>query len=218
MKRLAVLHTVFFLADLFKKRIAERFPKLDCFHVLDESILPDLFQQGGLTPALVRRIVTQAVLARDAGAELILFTCSSTSPAVDTARALVDVPIIKIDDPMAARAVTLGERIGLLCTAATTQEPSTRLILEHAARLGRRVQVTSELESRAFQAVMSGDRPGHDRLVKAAARRLSERVEVVVLAQASMAHLAPELNESLPAPVLASPDLCLEALAAMLEE
>ena len=32
-----------------------------------------------------------------------LFTCSSTSPAIDTARQTVSVPIVKIDDPLYAR-------------------------------------------------------------------------------------------------------------------
>lgn len=214
MKRLALLHTVLFLADVFKKKIAVRYPDLDSFHVVDESLLPELMRSGGvMTPGLVRRIAAQAGLARDAGAGLILFTCSSTSPAVDLVRPLIDVPIIKIDDPMAIRAVELGEKIGVVCTAKTTYMPSQNLIRQHAARLGRTVQVRARLESAAFDAVMAGDKARHDELVTQVAAELSRECDVIVLAQASMAHLAPELSETLKMPVLAGPDLCVEALA-----
>jgi len=219
MKRLAVLHTVLFLADLFKKKIAARYPGLDSFHVVDESLLPELMKSGGvMTPALVRRMATQVGLARDAGAGLILFTCSSTSPAVDLIRPMIDVPILKIDDPMAAKAVQLGENIGVICTAKTTFLPSQNLIRQHGARLGKTVKIQARLESAAFEAVMAGDKARHDELVKQAAAELSLDCDVVVLAQASMAHLTPELYETLKVPVLAGPDLCVEALSDYLKD
>ena len=57
---------------------------------------------------MVRRITLQAINARDAGAELIVFTCSATGPSIETARQTVDVPILMIDDPMASKAVRMG--------------------------------------------------------------------------------------------------------------
>jgi aspartate/glutamate racemase len=215
-KRLAVLHTVGFLAEMFRTLLKQHLPELKSFHMVDESILQDLVREGKLTPRLVRRLAAQAVLASEAGADLILFTCSSTSPAVDTARALVEIPILKIDDPLAAKAVEQGERIGLVATAETTLKPSVKLIEAHAARLGKPVQVKAVLETAAFQAVLTGDTAGHDRIVKQAVTRLAGDNEVVVLAQASMAHLAEEMQDSLAVPVLASPRLCMEALKGLM--
>ena len=111
MTRLATLHTVPFLVERFKGLISERYPGLDSFHMLDESLLQDLIRHGP-SAAITRRVAAHAILAQEAGADLILFTCSSTSPAVDTARRMVDVPIVKIDDAMAGQAVSLGQRIG----------------------------------------------------------------------------------------------------------
>jgi len=218
MKRLALIHTVIFLADMFKKKLAARYPGLQSFHVVDESLIQGLFAAGGMTPGIVRRLAGQAGLARDAGAEVILFTCSSTSPAVSLIRPLLDVPVLKIDDPMAEQAVLTGEKIGVICTAKTTLLPCQNLIREHADRLGRKVTVHGRLEAAAFEAVMAGDKARHDELVKQVAVELSRECDVVVLAQASMAHLAPELNESLNVPVLAGPDLCVEALADYLKD
>lgn len=216
MKRLAVINTVLFLADFFKKELALRFPDLESFHILDESLLKDLMSAGELTPSITRRAATHARLAEEAGAELILFTCSSTSPAVDTARRLVEVPILKIDDPLAEKAVGLGSRIGVVCTVKTTMEASRGLILAHAAKQAKDVDVAVHLESAAFDAVLSGDKQRHDELVNAAVKEMAEGRDVIVLAQASMAHLAPELDAELPVPVLASPGLCMEALAGLL--
>ena len=213
MKKLGILHTAPFLVDVFKTMLGRRYPGLESFHVVDESLIQDARRFGGMVPAIVRRIGAQVALAQEAGAELILFTCSSTSPAVNTVRQLADVPIVKIDDAMMARAVDGGRRIGLLCTSKTTVEPSEGLLREHAAAKGRDVAITTVVDNDAYFAMRDGDKASHDIAVKAAAVRLAGAVDVVVLAQASMAHLAPELAAALPVPVLDSPSLCVEGLA-----
>ena len=212
MKRMALLHTAPVVIGMFDSAMAERYPQVDCFHMCDQSLIQDLLRGGGMTPRIIRRIATLVGLAVDAGADFILFTCSSTSPAVDVARDLVDVPIMKIDDPMAEKAVTLGTRIGLMCTARSTAAPSASLLEEHAKKAGKRIEIETVVEDEAFKAIMAGDRKKHDGIVLDAVRRLAENVEVVVLAQASLAHLRDELDAELPVPVLASPELCLEAL------
>jgi Asp/Glu/hydantoin racemase len=213
MTRLAVLHTVPFLVDRFKALLNERYPKLDHFHMLDESLLQDLLR-GKAIDAIVPRVETLAGAAKAAGADVILFTCSSTSPAVDEVRKRLDKPLLKIDDAMAEKAVQSGTRIAVLCTASSTVGPSTAIIKEHATKQERQVEVHGELCADAYKALMAGDRPGHDRLLVEAARRLAKEHDVIVLAQASMAHLAKPLGIELQKPVLASPDLCLDALKA----
>lgn len=214
--RLAVVHTVAALVALFKQKLEDAYPDLDAFHVLDESLLQDLIRQGE-TPDLVGRVVGHALLAEKAGATAMLFTCSSTSPAIDTARRKVDVPIIKIDDAMAREAAASGKRIGLVCTASSTVEPSSRLIYGHAGELGREVEIVSVLEQEAYAAAQRGDRAEHDRIVSEAAMRLMPDCDVIVLAQASMAHLANGLRKGAPVPVLSSPDLCIRSLAKHVE-
>ena len=127
MPRLAVLHTAASLVEMFKSLLARAYPALDSFQVLDESLLQDLIRHGP-SEAIERRVAMHAILARDAGASLMLFTCSSTSPAIDVARRLVDIPILKIDDPMAERAIELQTRIGIVCTTTSTKGPSQALI------------------------------------------------------------------------------------------
>jgi Asp/Glu/hydantoin racemase len=213
--RVAFVHTVGFLADEFRKLMRAELPEVDSFHILNESLLQDLLR--GEPPARVhRRVAEQLMLAADAGADLIVMTCSSTSPGVDVARQMLDRPILKIDDPMAAQAVRQGPRIGLLCTATSTVAPSTALLSHHAAQQGREVHIRPDINAAAYQALLSGDRAAHDRLVRESAARLAAGVDVLVLAQASLAHLAEPLAGELPCPVLASPPLLMRDLAGRL--
>lgn len=213
MRRLAMLHTVGMLVDRFKGLLTGAIPaSVDVVHLLDESLLRDLMREGQ-TPAIMRRVVGLATQAADAGADLIVFTCSSTSPAIDVARQVVAAPILKIDDPMAARAVETGARIGIVCTTSSTRGPSEALVQAHAAKAGRRVEIEAHLVAGAFDALQAGRRDEHDRLVSEAALAVAGRNDVLVLAQASLAHLAEPLGRQATVPVLSSPPLCVDAIS-----
>ena len=212
-RRIAFIHTVAMLVDRFRPRFQAELPEADCFHMLDESVLQDLLRSGP-SAAITRRVTGLATLAADAGAELIVFTCSSTSPAIDTARQLVSVPILKIDDPMYAQAAREPGRVGLICTTSSTVSPSRTLLAEHARAAGMQVEAESVLCGAAFQALVKGQRDVHDRLVTEAAAELAPRVDRIVLAQASLAHLAEPLAARLQRPVLASPELLVQDVVA----
>lgn len=211
-QRIAFIHTVGFLVDDFRSRARTELPGADCFHILNESLLQDLLR-GTPQPLAYRRVVEQIVLAAQAHPDLIVVTCSSTSPAVDIARRIVQQPILKIDDPMMAQAVRNGPRIGLLCTASSTVEPSSALLRAHAAEQGREISLHPVLRPEAYQALMAGDRALHDALLQEAAKELAREVDVLVLAQASLAHLRDPLSATLTCSVLASPPLLMEEIA-----
>lgn len=204
-RTIAFIHTVALLVERFRPRFAAELRQQRCFHMLDESVLQDLLREGP-SPAITRRIVTLATLAADAGADLIVFTCSSTSPAIDAARRQVPVPIVKIDDAMCAEAARSDGRIGLLCTTRSTLEPSRSLLAEHAAAAGTRVEAQPVWVEGAFDALAAGRRDEHDARVTRAALALAEGCDRLVLAQASLAHLAEPLAERTGKPVFASPE------------
>jgi hypothetical protein len=79
------------------------------------------------------------------------------------------------------------------------------------------VELTPRLCEGAFEALMSGDTAAHDAMVAAALAELAARVDVIVLAQASMARVAEGLPErDRRVPLLTSPPLAVEYLAAVL--
>lgn len=210
-ERVGFIHTVSFLVNEFRVRMRDELPDVDCFHILDESLLQDLLR-GKPKAAIYRRVVQQVLAAADAEADLIVMTCSSTSPAVDIARQVLDRPVLKIDDPMADAAVAAGRRIGLVCTASSTVGPSTALLRSHAAAKGRDIVVVPMLQADAYTALMRGEHSEHDRLIREAVTQAAATFDTVVLAQASLAHLRDELATVLSMPVLASPALLMQAL------
>lgn len=211
-------HTVADLAETFDDLAAEYVPDAERFHVVDESVLDDALRGGELTAPINRRICTQLSLVEQGGADVILDTCSSTSPSVDVARVLVDVPILKIDDPMTERAVELGDRVGVLATAESTLGPSTDLVATKADQTGTAVTIESLHVEDALVARKRGDLDRHDELVTEDASDLAENVDVLILAQASMSHLRPKLDEDVDVPVLSSPHMAMERIADIVDE
>jgi len=211
-KKVAFLHTVVSLAERLKKLIAETLSEVKIFHIVDESLLQDMMSVGRLTPSIVRRLCYQVVLAREGGADLIMVCCSSISPGVDVARQIVDIPVLKIDDPMAEKAVEIGDAIGVLSTASTTLTNSSELVKSKAELKGRSVKIKSILCQEAFQALLKGNTEQHDRLAVEAALELAKNTDVVVLAQASMSHLACRIQKETKTPILTSPKLAIAAI------
>lgn len=210
---IALHHTAPFLVDVFKVLLADRLPQVETFHMVDESLVKEAQRQGSLTPEVLRRVRVETGLARDAGADLVLYTCATISPAADTLRTEFSIPLLKIDEPAAERAVELGERILLICTSKTAIDGVKNVIEDKAAAAGRRVAVATHVEHEAYAMRRNGDKQGHDRCVVDGVVKLPRGYDVVVLGQASMADLAPELEKALGVPVLGNVTLCIEAIA-----
>jgi Asp/Glu/hydantoin racemase len=217
-KKVAYLHTVSSLVGLFNDLSKELLPAgTEVFHIADEMLLKTVMAQGGLSPFIYQRVAEDVVSAERAGAAVVQVTCSSISPCVEAVRPLVGIPVLKIDDPMIDKALAMGKRIGVAATAPTTLKPTTELVKAKAIARKLDVKVDALLCEGAFAALSSGDTATHDRLVSQGLRELMARNDVVILAQASMARVADGLPaEEQKVPILSSPRLAVEALAAAL--
>jgi aspartate/glutamate racemase len=140
-KRAALIHTVASLLPVFGALCAELTPGVDVFNIVDESLLQDTIRAGRLQPITRRRLAGYVISASEAGADAVLVTCSSVGPAVELSRDLVAIPVLRVDEPMADQAVTIGSRVGVAATLATTLEPTSALIQARAAAAGARVHV-----------------------------------------------------------------------------
>ena len=215
--RLALIHTVMSLVPTFKTLCRELLPGVDCYNVVDESLLEDTIREGGLTPATTRRVAVYIRGAEEAGATGILVTCSSIGPAVDAARPYAVVPLLRVDEAMADQAIAVGGRVGVLATLRTTLDPTTELVQRRAAAAGVPIEVTARLCEGAFEAAIGGNTELHDRLVRDGLLALGRGADVIVLAQASMARVVERIHpDDLPIPVLSSPRSGVERMAALL--
>jgi Asp/Glu/hydantoin racemase len=216
-KRLGLLHTSATLVPIFEQLCKAKLPGVAVFNLVDDSLIKDVIAHGKLRPQTARRVTQLVAAAEDAGADYIMVTCSSIGVAVETAATLAGVPVLRVDQPMADRAVATAQRIGVIATLPTTLEPTTDLVRRRAAAAGRDVTITPRLCEGAFDALMSGDAATHDAMVAAALRELAAQVDVIALAQASMARVVETLSESdRRTPILASPPLAVDYLATVL--
>ena len=207
------VHTVTSLTTSFTELAEELVPDADVFHITDETLLGITRRAGRLTPATRRRVLGYVESAAEAGADIVVVTCSSIGPAVDASRDFVNVPLVRIDEAMADEAVRIGSRIGVVATLTSTLEPTAQLI----ERKGDGVTVTAHLCDGAFEALSGGDRDRHDELVREGLRHVIEQADVVVLAQASMARVVETLpDDERVVPILSSPRLGMERVAALL--
>jgi Asp/Glu/hydantoin racemase len=217
-KTLGLVHTSATLVPVFAQLCKEKLPGVNVFNIADDSLVKGIIAAGSLTPTIARRVASYLESAELAGADYIMVTCSSIGPAVEAAAKLIKVPVLRVDQPMADKAAATGKKIGVIATLRTTLEPTAELISRRAAAAGKQIELTSRLCDGAFEALMSGDAATHDAKVAAALRELSRQVDVIVLAQASMARVVETLApEDKRVPILASPGIAVDYLATVLK-
>lgn len=216
-KTLGLIHTSATLVPMFQQLCSQYLPQVKVFNIVDDSLIKNTIACGELTPTTARRVVNYVGSAELAGADFILVTCSSIGAAVEAAAELTNVPVLRVDQPMADLAVRTGKRIGVIATLSTTLQPTSDLVKRRAAVAGKSIELEAVLCEGAFDALMSGDGAKHDEMVGKALRELSAKVDVIVLAQASMARVADALApEDKKVPILASPGIAVQHIASVL--
>jgi Asp/Glu/hydantoin racemase len=216
-KTLGLIHTSATLVPVFAELCNQYLPNIKVFNIVDDSLIKNVIACNELTPATARRVVNYVGSAELAGADYILVTCSSIGTAVETAASLTKVPVIRVDQPMADLAVQTGKRIGVIATLSTTLQPTSDLVKRRALFAQKEIELTAVLCKGAFEALMSGDTIAHDAMVAEALGELVKKVDVIVLAQASMARVVDSLSISEKSiPILASPTIAIQYLATLL--
>ena len=214
---LGLIHTSATLIPVFNELCKQYLPGVSTFNIVDDSLVKNIRERGELTPAISKRVADYVASAEDSGADYILVTCSSIGAAVEAAAQGATVPVLRVDQPMADMAVQAGKRIGVIATLPTTLEPTADLVRRRAAIAGKEIELTSKLCDGAFEALMNGDAAKHDTLVAAALRELSKQVDVILLAQASMARVVDTLADSDKiVPIVASPPNAIKYLASVI--
>lgn len=212
-KTLVLIHTVSSLIEMFTALTQEILPPdAVTVHIADEVLLRDLLRHGGITPFINRHFSHHVIEAEQFGADVVLLTCSSIAPCVGISQPMVNIPVLRIDEAMVDKAISLGANIGVIATAPTALDPLVNFIYAKADLAGKEVKVESVLcDQEAYDAMLVGDRETHDRIVRDTLMKLMSRSDIVLLAQGSMSRVADTIpNEEQVVPILSSPRLALE--------
>ena len=185
-KKLTILHTTLATTTTIPAMIRELYPdEFDIVNVLDDSLLNDIKCSGRMSASIIERFIQYACIAKNNGSDALLLACSSLGKAADIARELLDIPLYKIDEPMADQAVESGNNILVLGTVKSTLEPTSDLI--RSKRKSQEQSVTCILIPDVFE-LYEIDRERHDQKIAEVIQEHWNTYDVIVLAQASMAN------------------------------
>ena len=217
MKRVACIHTVYSVIADFTSQLRSALGEDVKIHTLyDDFLATDPADTGKFSSINHDRLRLDMRAQAMTGADIIVVSCSTLSPSVRLLRPEFNVPVVAIDDAMVREAIARGSRIGLLATANSTVKPSHSALLAAAKAAGREVDVQIICDEDAIRALKAGDKAKHDRMVLEMAKRFTDR-DVIVLAQASMAHMEEAVAEQTGIVTLSSPARCIAEIREILE-
>jgi Asp/Glu/hydantoin racemase len=205
------LHTGVVHVDTFTRLLAEAEPCAIGVHVLDESLLSDAQRLGTTDHALLDRIETRLRQAAE-GSDAVLCTCSTLGAVAEAMSSRLGLPVVRVDRPMAAAAVLAGERIGIVASVESTMGPTRQLLEEEAEHQHCKVTLIDLPCSEAWEAFEAGDIDRYLTLVASHVDGVAPNVDVIVLAQASMAGAVDRCSTQ--TPVLTSPRAGVAAVVA----
>jgi len=149
-------------------------PELEITSLLDDGLLR-LLAEGEHAVARRRLAEMLGAASETYGAELAMITCSSVPKEMaESLGGDFDVPVLKIDYPMAREAVRAGRRVGVAATFRPTLVPTSRLLSEAAAEAGVEIEIVEEVVPEAYTALLANDTATHDRLLLDGVELLAE--------------------------------------------
>lgn len=218
---LAFLHTSPVHVAGFEALVQEMAPGLKVHHQVAPSLLASAQQLGAAHATVVRDVEQAMQEAAVSGARLVVCTCSSIGGVAERMSGHTDFQTARIDRAMADSAATLGPRILLVAALETTLLPTTELLMESAHALGKPVSISNLLVSDAWAYFLQGDSDAYLQAISTAVRGQMQKhaadIDVIVLAQASMAAAAQALAD-VGKQVLSSPRLGVARAISFLQQ
>lgn len=215
-KSIAIVQTSAVSSAELKALCEEIMPEVTVYQIIDDSLIKEVNANGGPTYGVKRRMYNYFQQAESLGVDAILNQCSSVGEVADAIKPFVSVPVVKVDEAMAEKAVSLGKKIAVVATVPTTVGPSVRLVEQKAKELGKEIEIETHLVKDAMMILIEkGDVETHNKMVLGEVEAAAETCDVVVLAQGSMTVLLPLLGH-IQKPVLTSPRLGVERVKEVL--
>ncbi len=193
--KVGVVHTFLYSVEDIKNQFRLQLPEVEMINIIDDSLLEEVLKNKGLNAQVINRICNYYSILQNLGCICALNQCSSVRLAAEIAGNMVDIPIAKIDEPMAREAVSSGSRIAVIATAISTVKPSCELVEKAAREVGKSVKVTPCFVEGAYELLLkTGDKQKHNRMIINKVNGAEKDNDVIVLAQGSMYHLMPLLK------------------------
>lgn len=214
--KIVMIHTSPVSLNDLKGLCKEIIPDVEMVNIIDDSLLEEVKKNNGPIPGIIKRMCSYVQCADSLEPDLIFNQCSSVGEVFDIAKKQTSRMTLKVDEPMAEKAVELGSKIAVIATVASTMKPSCNLVRTKAKEAGKDVVVDEFLVDGALDILMKEkNQEKHNQLCLETIRKAAVDHDVIVLAQGSMTVLLPYLTE-FEKPVLTSPRMAIERVRDML--
>ena len=217
-KRIVVVYTSMGSVEMMKRELSNAIPGCEVINIVDDSLIKEVMKAGEVTTSVRRRMLHYFMAAGDLHPDAVICACSSVGAVTEEAAMYLDVPVIRIDRAMIEKALSYGTRIGVLSSLACTMEPTQDYVRRLAEHNGPPVEIVARVAKGAYEANRAGYKARHDELITVCAEEIRDQVDVMILAQGSMARLEQPLTAKLGIPVLSSPVLCVEQVKDLLNK
>ena len=212
--RIALIHAVTVAVDPIKGAFAELWPQATTVNILDDSLSPDRARDSELTSVMSARIGALGDYALSADCDGVLYTCSAFGEAIEAFAKRASVPVLKPNEAMFEKALSIGGRTGMIATFAPSVAGMEAEFHEQARAQGRPASITTILVEAAMAALKSGDADLHNRLLAEAVPQLGD-VDAIMLAHFSTSRAFGAVSAQTRQPVLTSPHSAVEAMQRM---
>ncbi len=208
MHKLVIFHPSKHLVSTVDALIKKRAPGVQFTNVVRENLLDEAIENG-ITDNVIKEIENVVSSMPSGDDYVMLCTCSTLSGTTEEIGRAQGKTVLRIDRPMAERAVEIGGKIGIVAALKSTMKPTENLLKQVAKEKGIPVDTTPLLVSGAWDKKKAGDDKGYIDIIRKYLNEHSDKYDVIVLAQASMAPAAVGLAFNKP-PVLTSMVLGVE--------
>ncbi len=213
MSQLYIFHPSPYMVENLDNLLSEIAPEIDHENIVYPELLGEA-QKDGITDAIADTVKEIILSIPEKAGAVILCSCSTLGGSAEQMQSLTSNKIIRIDRPMVELAVSTGSRIGIAAALKSTIIPTRTLIEQVATDMNKQVTITEFLCETAWSYWEAGNKESYiSEIVNFLKDKLST-LDVMVLAQGSMAPAAEQLKTS-GVPILTSPRIAIEKVAEM---
>lgn len=212
MSKRIVFHPSELLVETVDRLIAAWDPDLEVANIVKPDLLNEAIRDG-LTSDVISQLEDVISSMPDDQDCVMLCTCSTIGGKAEEIGKRYGKKVVRIDRPMAEKAVEIGGRIAVVAALMSTMEPTTNLLKQVAEEKGVSADLTLLHVADAWQYKLAGDDDGYIEAIRRFLERIAADFDVIVLAQGSMARAADRLSFDAP-PVLTSTTLGVERFLA----
>jgi Asp/Glu/hydantoin racemase len=199
-----------------REAFAERFPEATVWNLLDDRLISEAVDAGGVTEPLAGRMRTLINHAITGGAHGVLLSCSMYGPVTGTVDPAPTVPVLGSDEALfAAVAALTPTRVAVLGPLPVPTQDTVDRLRSHLQARDLHPVITGIVVPGAVQAA-GGSRAALDAVVADAARAAEPEADVIVLGQFSLAPATGAAAAAVSVPVLSAPQLAADVLRSQL--